>query len=493
MKKTLVYILGVFLIISCTKKVAVFDNNANANFVLPLIFKLNSKNCVYDSETKTLKYSLDANSLTQFSPLVEFQEYSEIKLNGVSLVNKTINNIGDVELYKEYNLTVTILGEVNLLKLVFTAIPLVQIVTLDRITNEPKILGKLLVNYPSSQSHPVESWIGIEVRGKSTIGLDKKSYGFELYNDRYLSNIRFDSFFDMKPNNKWILDAMFIDASCLRNKTTFDVWKSMSTDSSKIAIKSKFVEVFLNSKSLGLYCFNESYTKQFLNLNNQSVFYTGIDNSDATKFYDVPNSIFNSGLWGEWEQKYPNPSQYINWGDFKALNELVVNVTDTEFINTIEQKLDLTNVIDYYIFVNLCNGYDNVGKNWFFLKKNYTDKFQIVPWDLDATWGKNSQGELLNSTTLVTNGLFERLVTLNPNNFKGRLKNRWNSLRISSFSETNIQNLFETNFNKLNDYQIIEVENSVWNKNVNLNSEKNYINSWISSRLTFLDNYFSNL
>ena len=493
MNKLFGLIVSVVLVVSCTKKVVVFDNNANASFELALILKLNDKNCVYDSETKTLKYSLSASSLSQFSPLVEFQTYSEIKFNGSSLVNKTINNLGDVELNKEYNLMVTTSGIVNSLKLIFTDMPLVQIVTLDRITNEPKVLSKLSVYYPNQQVTPVNSWAGIETRGASTADLNKKSYGFKLYSDRYLSNPKFTTFFDMKLNDKWILDAMFIDFSRARNKTSFELWKSMVADSSKIGIKSQFVEVYLNSKSIGLYCFNENYTEQFLELTNQSVFFTGNDNTNATKFISLPNRNPNSGIWEEWEQKYPNPSQFINWGDFKALAELVVDGTDTDFINQIEQHIDIDNVIDYYLFVNMCNGYDNVGKNWFFLKKNNNDKFQIVPWDLDATWGRNSQGETLNATTLVTNGLFQRLISVNPNNFKTKLKNRWNSLRANSFSETNIQNLFENNFTILNDYQIIEVENRVWNKTLNLNSEKNYINSWITNRLTFLDNYFSNL
>lgn len=492
MKRLLIYTVSIF-VISCTKKVVVFDGNTNASFELPLILKLNNKKCVYDSETKTLKYSLSSNSLAQFSPSVEFQTYSQVKLNGIQLVNNNVNDLGDVELNKVYDITFTTSGIVNNLKLVFTDIPLVQIITSDRITNEPKIPGKLLVYYPEQNNSYIESWIGIETRGASSADLNKKSYGFKMYSDRYLSNPKSGSFFDMKLNDKWILDAMFIDFSRLRNKTSFEIWKSMVPDSSKIGIKTRFVEVYLNTKSIGLYCFNENYTERFLGLNNQSVLYTGNDNTEATMFNRMPNNNPNSRLWEEWEQKYPNPSQYINWDDFKALNELVVNATDIDFKNNIEQHIDIDNVIDYYLFVNMCNGYDNVGKNWFFLKMNNSSKFQIVPWDLDATWGRNSQGETLNATTIVTNGLFERLISLNPNNFKSKLKTRWNNLRANRFNEINLKGVFENNFTTLSNYKIIEIENRVWNKNLNLNSEKSYINSWISNRLNFLDNYLSNL
>ena len=47
--------------------------------------------------------------------------------------------------------------------------------------------------------------------------------------------------------------------------------------------------------------------------------------------------------------------------------------------------------------------------------------------------------------------------------------------------------------NQLANYNAEELENTKWNSNFNIQAEKQYINSWISNRLIFLDNYFSNL
>jgi hypothetical protein len=492
-KRILIYTIPLFLIYSCTKRKVVFDGNGNYNYELPLILKLNNKDCLFDSQTKTLKYSLSSDELNNFSPSVKFQEYSSIRFKGLSLVNNSINNFDTIELNKNYNLEVTTEGEVNLFKLIFTNIPLVQIVTLDRIRNEPKILGKIQVIYPNKASTPVKSWIGVEVRGGFTSNFNKKSYGFRLYSDKHLYSPKSLPFFDLKTNDKWALDAMFLDPSRTRSKTSFNVWKAMSSDSNKISIKSKFVEVFINSESLGLYNFNEIYTEQFLSLNAESVLYTGVSNSDITRFNELPNRQPNSRFWEEWEQKYPNPSQTISWYDFKKLNELVVSSSNNDFINQIEQHIDVDNVIDYFLFVNMINGYDNVAKNCFFLKRNQTKKFQISPWDLDATWGRYHDGGAVLDNAIVSNGLFNRFLETNAGNFKTKLKARWTSLRTSVFTYNNLTSMFDDNFTELINYNVISTENSIWGTNIDLLNEKNYIFNWINNRLVFLDNYYGNL
>lgn len=492
-KKVLIAVVSLLLFYSCTKREVIFDGVGNRDFELPLILKLNGKQCSYDSDTKTLKYSLSTNELNGFSPFVQFQDYSAIKLNGVSLANNVINNLGKIELYKGYDLEITTNGEMNLLQLVFTNIPIVQIVTLDEITNEPKILGKMQVSYPNQTIPAVNSWIGIEKRGASTADLDKNSYGFELYTDKYSEIEQLWSFFDFKTTDRWILDAMFIDLSRIRNKTSFDVWKSMSSNPERIGINSQFVEVFLNSESLGLYNFSEIYSEEYLGLTDEAVAYTSIDNSDVSQFIELPEDQPNGIFWEDWEQKHPNPSEVIAWNDFKILNELVTNESDDDFINHIEQHIDIDNVIDYFLFVNVCNGYDNVGKNWYFLKRNQNDKFRIIIWDLDATWGRNSQGETLGYSTVVTNGLFNRFLQTDAGNFKSKLKARWLTLRGTAFSYNNLTAMFDNNFNELASYNIVSTENRIWNVNINLVNEKSYMFNWINNRLIFLDSYFLSL
>ena len=120
-------------------------------------------------------------------------------------------------------------------------------------------------------------------------------------------------------------------------------------------------------------------------------------------------------------------------------------------------------------------------------------KFKILLWDLDATWGRTSQGYTRSYNKTNENNLFSRLLELNTNDFRNKVKNRWELLRSNQFSEATIKALFESNLNQLANYNAEELENTKWNSNFNIQAEKQYINSWISNRLIFLDNYFSNL
>ena len=53
-------------------------------------------------------------------------------------------------------------------------------------------------------------------------------------------------------------------------------------------------------------------------------------------------------MWKEWKQIYPNPSQEIEWEAFYHLSKLVVESSDQDFEDEINNYLDLDNIIDYY-------------------------------------------------------------------------------------------------------------------------------------------------
>lgn len=367
-----------------------------------------------------------------------------------------------------------------------------QIIALDKILNEPKTLARILVN---NQSTLYNEMVGIENRGASLLSNPKKSYGFKTIYQKNIDSQKPTSFFNIAANTKWILDAMYIDQARLRNKTSFQIWNSLNANSSNNhhAIEGKFVEVFLNNKSMGLYHFTDNFTSEKLHANFNSVLYVGKDNQKDTYFIECPKGNANSAFWGNWEQKIPEPKEKIDWHNFEALLNFVVNSSDVEFKNNIAQYIDTDNFVDYYLFVCLFSGYDNLGKNWMFYKQNPQGKFIIIPWDLDATWGRDHAATLVWHSNTISNHFFDRLITLNANNFKDKLKDKWNTLRGNEFAYSTLIAIFNQNFETLNNSQIIPIENQIWSLSINLQSEQQYINGWISQRLYFLDNYFLNL
>jgi hypothetical protein len=78
--------------------------------------------------------------------------------------------------------------------------------------------------------------------------------------------------FGIRKENSWILDAMAIDRTRMRNRVCFDVWNSMSRTSydtkydNRNGTNGVFVEVFINGEYNGLYCLSDKIDRKLLGL-----------------------------------------------------------------------------------------------------------------------------------------------------------------------------------------------------------------------------------
>ena len=295
----------------------------------------------------------------------------------------------------------------------------------------------------------------------------------------------------MTSSEDWILDAMYIDQSRMRNIASFEIWDLISSDQSNIAIKGHYIEVYHNNENLGLYSLNEDLSVDLLDLEEESSLYKGLDNSIHTKFEEVPDDTPSGSIWAQWEQVYPSYSSSLRWESFEELCKLIVESDDNTFEDEIFDHLEMGNVIDYYLFVNMAGAYDNVGKNWYFVQREQGDKFIIVPWDLDATWGKDAFGNNISSSIVISNGLFSRLIELDVDNFNSEVTDRWNELRLDVFSSSNLLDIFSKKFDNLKVTGQYENENKTWQLNLDPELEQNYIENWINERLAFLDDFFN--
>ncbi len=137
--------------------------------------------------------------------------------------------------------------------------PIVVIHAEEEIWDEPKKAawmgiidnGEGNLNTITDEYNHYSGNIGIETRGNSTQGFEKKSYNLEAWtNDG--ADMDFD-FFGFGSSEDWILHAMVIDKSQLRIPLCFDLFREMG----HYAARWKFVEVFLNAEYRGLYIFTE--------------------------------------------------------------------------------------------------------------------------------------------------------------------------------------------------------------------------------------------
>ena len=186
--------------------------------------------------------------------------------------------------------------------------------------------------------------------------------------------------------------------------------------------------------------------------------------------------------------------RYGTWDALYEYLDFAIYASDEDFKTWIFSRIDKGSVIDYFIFINIIKAVDNYGKNIIMTKHDKTSSFLMIPWDLDATWGRRWDSYCVSAVSILTNRFYERLFTLDPEGFTESLKLRWNEVRNTLVDE-------ETIFGKIAQYKTVLVlsgaidrENKVWPSHpLNLYWEEYEMQQWYSTRLLYLDNYFQDL
>lgn len=497
--RLLTFLLLFICFSSCYKEEIILSTQPNAALELALLLNFNDKACFLDVHSNSLRYSIMSDSIVNFSPSVSFKETSTITINGKPLVNNAINNLGTIKINKQYPVSITTQGVTKNITLSFTTLPLVRVTTLSHIVDEPQKIARLTVHYPSIDSPAFSSFIGIEYRGASSQKNPKKSYGFSfLENNTYVQKVS-KSLFGYKEKQDWILDAIYNDKAKFRNKLSFEIWKDLNPDTA-ISIESHFVELYLNNEYQGLYCLNEKINSEHLDLAalENAVLYKAVSWGGATSFLfmnaTAPPSY--TSYWDGWEQQYPDSKEYINWSPLFDLRNWVLNTSDAVFVAEARNRVDLENIMDYYLLIYFIGAMDNHGKNMFWMQAGANMPFCIVPWDLDASWGRDWDASQVRISPIMrpkNNLLFNRLVDLNAANFKTRLKDKWNRLRAGTWSNLAIEALLNEKFEALDKTGAIAFDNARWGTGIDLEEEQAYIYYWMGEYHSLLDIYFDEL
>ena len=139
------------------------------------------------------------------------------------------------------------------------------------------------------------------------------------------------------------------------------------------------------------------------------------------------------------------------------LNQFVSQVPDGEFFDAksgIGSRMDMDNVIDFHLLVLFTSNMDGSDKNFLLARDALTadapqPRFFFVPWDYDATFGRNYEGSLVEPTAWLSNHLFDRL--LGNAAYQQRYTARWLKLRKGQFSVENIARMIDDNARTLGD------------------------------------------
>ena len=354
----------------------------------------------------------------------------------------------------------------------------------------------------------------IKWRGGTTNAPDKHKRNYK---------VKFDgdySFFGLRKDNNWILDAGQADVFRLRNRTATEVWNDFATKpyyhrsepKALSGTRGRVVELFLNNEYEGVYCLTENLDRKQMKLKKfdsqtgeiHGTLWKSDGYGSAMMLTQPPPYDNHSETWDVFEAKYPDLND-LDSTDFSTLYhaiDFVVNSSDDEFASQVDAYFDLPVVLDYYLFINVLGALDNRGKNmiWAVYDKAVDKRLTLAVWDLDCTvgqrWADKYNPDHSSPTYEVGTGinLIERLKKLNVEQFNEKTIERYTELRHTVFSYDSLAGRYRSYCDLLNQSGAAEREQNRWSgdtdvdgESIDFEAETEYICQWIEQHLSHLD------
>ncbi len=412
--------------------------------------------------------------------------------------------------------------------LIFSNMPVIMLKA-PTITNESKRPGTFHLASLEYEQNTEGLNMGLEYHGQTSLVYPKKPYGIEFTKSSTLDESKNVSLLDMRKDDDWILDPAYRDTTFVRNLVCHDLWLDMRNFAfvdkednirGQPTIKGMLTEVIQDNQYQGIYVLEEKVDRKLLDLTkidvpknevgdelwdevdfsnpaNGSVLYKA--DIDATMEY--PDDVANN-----FDQKYPKKSDIEHYGPLEELVDFVANGSNAEFIADIGNRVDIDNVVDFWLLTVVSGSTDTLRKNYF-LSRSEDQKFFMIPWDMDATfamWWDGSEEASVDKWPASQNMMIRRLIELTETGFNTKMKARWNELKTTLFSKDSIMARFEVYSAQLR--PITDDLNNAFERNKDRWPDSGgegsdtpelgttaYIRDWYQRRLIFLDDKISNL
>jgi len=349
------------------------------------------------------------------------------------------------------------------------------------IVDEPKIMADMGIIYNgegvrnaiSDPRNHYNGKIGIEIRGQSSQMFPMKSYSIELWDAD--SNSVEKAFFGMPKNEDWVLYAPYTDKTLMRNFLAY----TMSNEMGRWAAHCRFVEVVLNNEYIGIYVFMERIKRGSGRVNIAKMSETDISGDAVTGGYifsldKEPNGWFSSyaapnsptAARRQYSYVYPKPENIV-----QQQKDYIKNYVDSfetaaaspgfqDPVKGVRRFADLSSFADYFIVNEVSRNIDGYRLSAFFYKDRNSRNSKIMAgpvWDFDLAFrnadycdGSNISGWAYMFNYICPGdgaGLIPffwyRLIE-SDTAFRGQLRCRWKTLRLTTLSEQHIFSLIDS-------------------------------------------------
>lgn len=330
----------------------------------------------------------------------------------------------------------------------------------------------------------------------------------------------------LRSCSSWILDAMAIDRINMRNRVTFDIWNAMSRlpyttqFGSRNGTIGRFVELYINDNSYGIYCLNDKINRKLLGLKKPKLNADGTlqtlrgalyksgttDIADQnTPGYFLDNTVCVVEYHNAWELK--EPEDFACEAAWAPLMEYYNGNHNYQYVKT---HYYLENLVDNQLLIMALAIQDNWGnKNKYVSVVDMSatgDAARLVytPWDLDTSLGGGYDGRYYGGNysdwkpaDINKNATQVFSVCVGQTEYKQMLHDRWDALRTTTLSVDSVAE-------RLRDYTTLLEGSGAWQRQwdtfqarssqpklvENLSTEVELIIEWYRARFAELDEYF---
>lgn len=412
-------------------------------------------------------------------------------------------------------------------------LPIIKINTLGQtIVDDPKTLAKMQIidngpgvrNFLSDTPNVYNGNIGIELRGSSSQGFPKKSFGLETWDS--LSNDSAVSLFGMPSESDWILNANYSDKTLMRNVLSYDRSRAMGY----YASRTQYCEVILNGRYIGVYIFMEKIKRDAGRVDIAKLTPNDTTGDDLTGGYILKIDKTTGAPGGGWTTLYNPPTggpkpviqhEYPDVADILPVQAQYIKsycdsfemaLYGSNFSNPVtgyRHFVDVASWVDYFILNEFSKSVDGYRISTFFYKDKGSNGglLKMGPvWDYDIAWGNADYND-----GNVTSGYAYQYVhpssgqqvpfwwnkLLQDPYFRNTLRCRWDDLRTNILSTAVLHNWIDSVGAYLDESQVRNFERwpilgvYVWPNPSPIPADyagvKQELKDWITNRSNWLD------
>lgn len=309
-----------------------------------------------------------------------------------------------------------------------------------------------------SKTKDFEGYAEFKAQGNSSMSYPKKNMTVKMYKDEALTEKLKINFKGWGEQGKHVYKANWIDLTHARNIVSARIWagivKSRSnylelpellrTSPNHGAIDGFPVKVYSQGIYQGRYTLNIPKDAWMANMDDL------LDTHCILCSEGYNSGCFRSASMSEWTDEVHNSIPSVISNRWLEIINFVMNSTDEEFKNNLNNYFDVQSLIDYHLYGLASCGLDAYGKNQLYLTYDGQKWFASM-YDMDSTWGLYYNGSKFVATdygrTEYEDFVNERqgnlLYIRLEENFYEELQNRWAELKNGALSIENIINRFE--------------------------------------------------